>query len=123
VHLGGLLPSAERVFNLEQVDLGQLLGVLGLGLGRGGAVEVLADDGLRFFGVQLFEPSLGHGPLGQDGKRRGEQGTMVEKRRVLLRGRRFCQSFGIQPPWLCSMVTSWPVLAFQNLVKAALHST
>src|SRR5574343_1843568 len=55
VFLAGLAPSPKGLIDCHQVECGKLLGVLGLGLGRDGAVKVLACNVLAFVAVEVFQ--------------------------------------------------------------------
>lgn len=60
VHLGHVGPVHKGFFNREQIELGESAGVFGLGFFRGGAIEVFANNVLRFFRVQVFQVGRRH---------------------------------------------------------------
>ena len=57
---GHFVPVAKGAFKREQVELGQLLHILGLRFGGDGAVEVFASNVLALVGVEVVQVSLGH---------------------------------------------------------------
>jgi len=92
VGLLGLVPAAEDVVDGDQVDLGELLGVLGGNLGITRAVVVLGSDLLPFGGVEVVEVGFGDlartalvddlihnrdGRFGEDGERGGDDVELV----------------------------------------------
>jgi hypothetical protein len=61
VLLVGLFSAAKGLVNGEELDLGELVGVLGFGfVGHRRAVEVFACNVLAFFAVQVLQVFLRH---------------------------------------------------------------